>query len=225
MDANVRRSKRRYKQIPPASPILGFRTSRLRSSLDPPELAHVLTLVEGAGGVLVSLGLGGFSVRDVAVKLSAPAILVVVSGLGTLNHSALSVESLVSAGVRFIGLVIGSWPQNSGLVEWVVATTSCRSPVCCCSARGRLGSTLWFPTIAWPVLHGVCRIEACRWWIAAKRSTSGTRYLLRSCSVESSMPSGVGRRGSSRRGILTELAAAVGRERRGRPRCSRHRRC
>lgn len=81
------------------------------------DATHDLTLVEGAGGVLVRLGLGGFTVRDVAAKLGAPVILVVASGLGTLNHSALSVEALENRGVRCAGLVIGSWPQDPDLAE------------------------------------------------------------------------------------------------------------
>ncbi|MCJ0903660.1 dethiobiotin synthase [Rhodococcus sp. ARC_M6] len=81
------------------------------------DAAYDLTLVEGAGGVLVRLGVGGFTIRDVAVELSAPALLVVASRLGTLNHSALSVEALATRGVRCAGLVIGSWPVDPDLAE------------------------------------------------------------------------------------------------------------
>lgn len=81
------------------------------------DAAHDLTLIEGAGGVLVRLGSGGFTIRDVAAELCAPAVLVVASGLGTLNHCALSVDALAHADVRCAGVVIGSWPHDPGLAE------------------------------------------------------------------------------------------------------------
>ena len=81
------------------------------------DAAHDLTLIEGAGGVLVRLGAGNFTVRDVAAELGAPAVLVAAAGLGTLNHCALSVEALAHRDVRCSGLVIGSWPDEPGLAE------------------------------------------------------------------------------------------------------------
>ncbi|WP_225729419.1 MULTISPECIES: dethiobiotin synthase [unclassified Nocardia] len=74
-----------------------------------------LTLVEGAGGLLVRLG--DFTLLDLARKLDAPVLLVVASGLGTLNHSELTTRALESAGVRCAGLVIGSWPAAPDLAS------------------------------------------------------------------------------------------------------------
>jgi dethiobiotin synthetase len=76
-----------------------------------------LTLVEGAGGMLVELAAGGVTLRDLAVELGAPALVVVAAGLGTLNHAALTLEALAAQGVSCAGLVIGSWPDAPGLVE------------------------------------------------------------------------------------------------------------
>lgn len=76
-----------------------------------------LTLVEGAGGLLVELGAGGVTLRDLAVDLSAPVLVVVSAGLGTLNHTALTLESLAGQGVACAGLVIGAWPQRPGVAE------------------------------------------------------------------------------------------------------------
>ena len=76
-----------------------------------------LTLVEGAGGLLVELGGNGVTLRDLAADLGAAALLVVTAELGTLNHTALTLESLAVQGVSCAGLVIGSWPQRPGLVE------------------------------------------------------------------------------------------------------------
>jgi dethiobiotin synthase len=73
-----------------------------------------LTLMEGAGGLLVRLG--DFTLLDLAEKLGAPVLVVVAAGLGTLNHSELTTRALHSAGVHCAGLVIGSWPDQPDLV-------------------------------------------------------------------------------------------------------------
>ncbi|TQF73654.1 ATP-dependent dethiobiotin synthetase BioD [Rhodococcus spelaei] len=79
------------------------------------DATHDLTLVEGAGGLLVRLGVGGFTLADVAADLCAPMLLVAAAGLGTLNHSALTVAAARQAGVRCAGTVIGSWPAEPDL--------------------------------------------------------------------------------------------------------------
>ena len=76
-----------------------------------------LTLVEGAGGLLVELGDGGVTLRDVARDLDAPVLVVVSPGLGTLNHTALTLEALVAQGIPCAGLVIGAWPREPGVAE------------------------------------------------------------------------------------------------------------
>jgi dethiobiotin synthetase len=76
-----------------------------------------LTLVEGAGGLLVELGAGGVTLRDLARDLSAPVLVVVKPGLGTLNHAALTLEALASRNVSCAGLVVGAWPGEPGVAE------------------------------------------------------------------------------------------------------------
>ena len=88
--------------------------SRLIRGLDRPGR---LTLVEGAGGLLVELADSGATLRDLAVELGAAALVTVSATLGTLNHTALTVEALAAHGVSCAGLVIGSWPGCPGLVE------------------------------------------------------------------------------------------------------------
>jgi len=78
---------------------------------------HDLTLVEGAGGVLVRLGADGFTIADVAAEVGAPAVIVAAAGLGTLNHTALTVAALRAAGVSCRGVVVGAWPDDPGLAE------------------------------------------------------------------------------------------------------------
>jgi dethiobiotin synthetase len=76
-----------------------------------------LTLVEGAGGLLVELGEGGATLRDLARELAAPVLVVVEPGLGTLNHTALTLEALGAQSVSCAGLIIGSWPAQPGVAE------------------------------------------------------------------------------------------------------------
>jgi dethiobiotin synthetase len=76
-----------------------------------------LTLVEGAGGLLVELGAGGVTLRDLARDLPAPVLVVVSPGLGTLNHTALTLEALAAQGIPCAGLVIGAWPRKPDAAE------------------------------------------------------------------------------------------------------------
>jgi dethiobiotin synthetase len=76
-----------------------------------------LTLVEGAGGLLVELAESGVTLRDLAADLGVATLVAVTAGLGTLNHTALTLEALATQGLSCAGLVIGSWPVRPGLVE------------------------------------------------------------------------------------------------------------
>ncbi|OBB92437.1 dethiobiotin synthase [Mycobacterium sp. 852002-30065_SCH5024008] len=76
-----------------------------------------LTLVEGAGGLLVELAAASVTLRDLAVETGAAALVAVTAELGTLNHTALTLESLAAHDVPCAGLVIGSWPARPGPVE------------------------------------------------------------------------------------------------------------
>ncbi|HUE35683.1 MAG TPA: dethiobiotin synthase [Mycobacterium sp.] len=87
---------------------------RLIGDLDRPGR---LTLVEGAGGLLVEVADAGVTLRDLAVDLGAAALVAVTAELGTLNHTALTLEALAAQGISCAGLVIGSWPQRPGPVE------------------------------------------------------------------------------------------------------------
>ena len=79
--------------------------------------ARDLVLVEGAGGLLVRYDAAGATIADLALTLDAPALIVTAAGLGTLNHTALTLESVAARKIRTAGLVIGSWPAQPGLAE------------------------------------------------------------------------------------------------------------
>lgn len=94
-----------------------------RPPLDPADAAdaaaklaadHDLVLVEGSGGLLVRFTETG-TLADAAAALGAPVLVVTAAGLGTLNHTELTVEALRTRGLRCAGLVIGSWPISPDL--------------------------------------------------------------------------------------------------------------
>jgi dethiobiotin synthetase len=76
-----------------------------------------LVLVEGAGGLLVRYDPAGATLPDLAAALDAPALVVVSAGLGTLNHTALTLEAMAARKVRSAGVVVGSWPPDAGLAD------------------------------------------------------------------------------------------------------------
>jgi dethiobiotin synthetase len=74
-------------------------------------------LVEGAGGLLVRYDPSGHTIADLAAMLDAPVLVVAAAGLGTLNHTALTLEALAVRGLTCAGVVVGSWPERPGLAE------------------------------------------------------------------------------------------------------------
>jgi len=78
---------------------------RLRHALSELSERHTALLVEGIGGFRVPIT-AGFSVRELAVELGLPVLVVARAGLGTINHSTLTVESVRSAGLRVAGVVL-----------------------------------------------------------------------------------------------------------------------
>jgi len=80
---------------------------------------HGHVLVEGSGGLLVGLDADGAGLADIARRVGRPVgfVVVVRAALGTLNHSALTVEALRSRGCAVLGLVVGAWPETPDLAQ------------------------------------------------------------------------------------------------------------
>lgn len=84
--------------------------------------SHDVTLVEGAGGLLVQLDGEGRTLADFVVpgraSMADSAFVVVCrAGLGTLNHTALTLEALERRVLRVAGLIIGAWPSEPAEIE------------------------------------------------------------------------------------------------------------
>jgi dethiobiotin synthetase len=75
-----------------------------------------LLLVEGAGGLLAPLA-GNRPMADLARALRAELVVVTRPGLGTLNHTALTLEAAERRGLPVAGLVVSGWPSRPRVAE------------------------------------------------------------------------------------------------------------
>ena len=75
-----------------------------------------VAIVEGVGGLRVPLG-EGWDVRRFAAALDLPVLIVARPGLGTINHTLLSIESARAAALRVAAVVLNPWPARPGEVE------------------------------------------------------------------------------------------------------------
>jgi dethiobiotin synthetase len=67
-------------------------------------------IVEGAGGVLVPLNATALLV-DLIRQLELPVLVVARSGLGTINHTLLTIEALEQRAIRVAGVVMVGPPE------------------------------------------------------------------------------------------------------------------
>lgn len=113
----------RYRFAPPVSPHLAARWAGTRIAL--PELAadferhrrawpgpHRGLVVEGVGGVLVPLADSGELGVDLMTALGLPCLVVAQAGLGTINHTLLTLEALLSRQLPVAGVVLSGAPHG-----------------------------------------------------------------------------------------------------------------
>lgn len=74
--------------------------------------AHELVIAEGAGGLMVPLA-RDLLLIDLVSRANAPVLIVARSGLGTLNHTLLSLEALKQRHIPVLGVVF----VDSGFAE------------------------------------------------------------------------------------------------------------
>jgi dethiobiotin synthetase len=72
-----------------------------------------IVLVEGIGGLMVPLE-AEYTVLDLMAEINLPAIVVARAGLGTLNHTLLTVRACQSRGLRIGGIVINGYDADKG---------------------------------------------------------------------------------------------------------------
>ena len=107
-----------HRYAPPVSP--HYAAELAGDQIEPTELLakarnaadHADALVcEGVGGLLVPLT-PGYLIRDLALDLGLPLVLVARPGLGTINHTLLSLEAARTAGVDLRAVVMTPWPGD-----------------------------------------------------------------------------------------------------------------
>jgi len=108
----------------PLSPHLAFRRAkikfdkqRVQDGLKKLQACHDIVLVEGAGGLMVPLTNGYYNV-DMIADLKAQVIIVARLGLGTINHTLLTVNEAKKRGLKILGLIFcQTKPGKKGLPE------------------------------------------------------------------------------------------------------------
>jgi dethiobiotin synthetase len=112
-----------YRYGPPASPHLAAELAGER--IDPGVLSETaraaaegaeVLVCEGVGGFLVPLA-EGYLVRDLAVDLGLPLVIAAGPGLGTINHTLLTLESVRAAGLEVLAVVLTPWPAKPTELE------------------------------------------------------------------------------------------------------------
>jgi len=73
-------------------------------------------ICEGVGGLLVPLA-RRYWVRDLAVDLGLPLVVAAPPGLGTINHTLLTIEAARSAGLEVGAVVLTPWPEEPDEIE------------------------------------------------------------------------------------------------------------
>jgi dethiobiotin synthetase len=77
---------------------------------------HELLVCESVGGLMVPITTG-YLVRDLAVDLGLPVVIAARTGLGTINHTLLTVEAARAAGLTVAGVVMTPWPSEPEPIE------------------------------------------------------------------------------------------------------------
>jgi dethiobiotin synthetase len=108
---------------PPVSPHLAAERAGRRLGRDDllacaHEAAHRADalVVEGVGGLLVPFS-PRYSVRDLAADLGLPVVIVARAGLGTINHTLLTLAAARARELTVAGVVFTPWPSSPSGVE------------------------------------------------------------------------------------------------------------
>jgi len=124
-----------YRYGPPASPHLA--AAQAGEEIDPERLrlaarnaaASADRLVcEGVGGLLVPLSWPAgpgvrnklarpYLVRDLAAELELPLVIAASPGLGTINHTLLTIEAARAVGLTVAAVVLTPWPAQPSAIE------------------------------------------------------------------------------------------------------------
>jgi dethiobiotin synthetase len=105
---------------PPVSPHLAAELAGVELDLDALVLAAGAAVADAGADVLIAEGVGGLlvpltperTVRDLAAALALPLVIASRPGLGTINHTLLTIEAARAARLEVAGVVITPWPDD-----------------------------------------------------------------------------------------------------------------
>ena len=135
-----------YQLDAPLAPDVAARLERTR--IDPAVIAeafraidndHDVTLVEGAGGLLVPI-VERYTMADLAHGLELPLLVVVDSKLGAINHTLLTLEAAATRGLTVQGYVL----NHAAAADEAAATNA--SVLQRCTDVPCLGVVRWAPS-------------------------------------------------------------------------------
>lgn len=92
----------------------------IRRAYDKLSLCHETMIVEGAGGIMVPLienKKESYLFSDLAAELKLKTIIVARPGLGTVNHTLLTIDHARKKGLHVACIIINNYPENPGLSE------------------------------------------------------------------------------------------------------------
>jgi dethiobiotin synthetase len=125
-----------YRFQPPASPHLAAEMAD--EEIDPERLLAAARAAAASADVLVCEGVGGllvplagrvtrvipekvdpplYLVRDLAADLGLPLVVAAAPGLGTINHTLLTIEAARAAGLEVAAVVLTPWPGEPSEIE------------------------------------------------------------------------------------------------------------
>jgi dethiobiotin synthetase len=90
--------------------------ARLRAAFAAAATDAEVVVAEGVGGLLVPLA-DGWLVRDFARDTGLPLVVAARPGLGTINHTLLTLAAARAAGLHVAGVVLGPWPELPSTME------------------------------------------------------------------------------------------------------------
>lgn len=133
-----------YQYGPPASPHLA--AAMAKEEIEPARVVEAaraaarsadVLVCEGVGGLMVPLHVAGnpflgrvslaireepatpwsYLVRDLAVDLGFPLVIAASPGLGTINHTLLTIEAARAADLEVAAVVLTPWPEQPSEIE------------------------------------------------------------------------------------------------------------
>ena len=93
---------------------------KIKAAYDELSRRHEMLIVEGVGGLLVPI-YKKYLVADLVKDLDLPIIIVATPGLGTINHTLLTISQARRSRIKVLGVIINNYDEaTAGIAEKMV---------------------------------------------------------------------------------------------------------